>query len=237
MHGIERLVRNARKKLGHHGLRKTFYFALLKALGYHRWLSVLRGHYVEEVDPAFLRHAGRGVGGFLTPQAIGRFTRDPETGITDEFLRYALSKGDKCYAFTDGGSLSAYGWYATTPTRVSPDLRLHFSRDYIYMYRGFTRESHRGRRLFPTGMTRALRHYRAAGYKGMVLYVEANNLDSLKSCARTGLRVFGTVYVAKLFGRYFVYSTPECARFGFRIEDVSGTEGIAAHAATTRPST
>ena len=90
------------------------------------------------------------------------------------------------------------------------------------MYKAFTHESHRGRRLFPFGVTRALKHYCAAGYKGMVLYVDANNLDSLKSCARMGFRVFGTLYVAKLFGRYLIVATPGCARFGFRVEDVSG---------------
>jgi hypothetical protein len=224
VHRIGQLVRKARKKVRRHGFRRAAYVALLKALGCHRWLNVLRGHYVEEIDPAFLQFPQRYVGSFLTPRVVGESTRDPEAGITGEFVQYALAKGDKCYAFTHDGSLRAYGWYATTPTRVSPDLRLHFSRDYIYMYRGFTHESHRGKRLFPIGMTRALRHYRAAGYKGMLLYVDSDNLDSLKSCARIGLRVFGSVYIAKIFGRTFIYSTPGCARFGFRIEEVSAAD-------------
>jgi hypothetical protein len=221
MDGIKNLLRKARRKVRHHGLRKVVYAALLKALGHQRWLSVLRCHYLEDINPTFLQPPCRYAGAFLSPRELAGFAGDPEASVSEEFLGYALSKGDKCYGFVDEGALRAYGWYASTPTRMSREFRLHFSRDYIYMYKAFTHESHRGRRLFPFGVTRALKHYRAAGYRGMVLYVDANNLDSLKSCARMGFRVFGTLYVAKLFGRYLIVATPGCARFGFRVEDVS----------------
>jgi len=221
MDGIRKLARKARMKIRHHGWGRVACAALLKALGHNRWLNVLRCHCLEEVNPAFLQFPRRYVGGFLSPRALGEFSRDPEASISEEFVQYALTKGDKCYGFTHDGSLRAYGWYATTPTRISRDLMLHFSRDYIYMYKAFTHETHRGKRLFPFGVTRALRLYCAAGYKGMLLYVDANNLDSLKSCEHMGLRVFGTVYIAKVLGRYFICSTPGCSRFGLRVEDVS----------------
>jgi hypothetical protein len=217
MDGIRRLVRRIRKNLRRHGLRNTAYAGLLKAVRHHRWLKVLRGHYAEDVHPAFMPFPQGYLGGFYTPRALAEFARDSHAGLAEEFMHYALGKGDKCYGFTCNGELRAYGWYATTPTRVSPELTLHFKRDYIYMYKGYTQEQHRGKRLFPIGMTRALRHYRSAGYKGMLLYVEASNLSSLKSCARMGFRSFGSVFVAKIFGRYFVYASPGCARFGFRV--------------------
>lgn len=182
---------------------------------------MLRVHYAEEVNPSLLQLSPHYAGGFLAPRALEELVRDREAQVSQVFLRYALAKGDKCYGFVHDGALRAYTWYATSPTRVSRDLTVHFKRDYIYMYKGFTHESHRGKRLYPLGMTRALRHYLSAGYKGMLLYVDANNLDSLKSCARMGLRVSGSVYIAKLFGRYFICATPGCARFGFRIEHVS----------------
>jgi len=195
---------------------------------------VLRAHFIEEVDPAFLQDPEGYAGGFIGKRALDAFTRDPETELSAELVRYALAKGDKCFGFVHHGSLRAYGWYATTATRVSPKLRIDFARGYVYMYHGFTHASHRARRLFPTGMTRALRHFRSVGYKGMLLYVDATNLESLKSCARMGWRVFGTAYVVKLFGRSLVYCSPGCARYGFRLEDFSA---MATRAATTRPST
>jgi hypothetical protein len=246
MDSIRRRLRNAQKEIRHHGLRKAAFAILLKALGYGRWLNVLRCHYMEQVNPAFLEFPRDYAGSFLAPRALAEFARDGEAEISEEFLRYARAKGDKCYGFTHRGELRAYGWYATTPTRVAPGLRVHFSRDYIYMYKGFTHASHRGKRLYPFGMTRALRHYRAAGCKGMLLYVDARNLDSLKSCARMGLRVFGSVYIATVLGRRFIYASPGCARFGLRIEDVSdaqltsvaaSTQPCGRRAATTRPST
>jgi hypothetical protein len=220
MDRIRRMARSARIDVRRHGLGKALYVAFLKALRYHRWLKILRCHYVEEVNPRFFHLPREYAGSFFAPSALAEFTCDPESGLSEEFAEYAFGKGDKCYGFTHNGALRAYGWYATTPTRVSPELRVHFSRDYIYMYKGFTHESHRGKRLFAIGMTRALSLYRAAGYKGMLLYIDARNLDSLKSCARMGFRIFGSIYVAKILGRSFVYTTPGCSRFRFRIECV-----------------
>lgn len=221
MDSIVGLIRKLRRSLRHHGLAGTGYAGLLKLLGHQRWLTVLRCHYLEEINPAFLQPPPGFVGSFLTPHVVAEFTRDPEASLAEEFAGYALAKGDKCYGFVHDTSLRAYGWYASTPTRVARHLRLHFSRDYIYMYKAYTHESHRGKRLFPYGVMLALKHYRAAGYKGMLLYVDANNLSSLKSCARMGFRVFGTVCIATILGRQLVFLSPGCARFGLRIEDTS----------------
>jgi hypothetical protein len=237
MDGIEQLTSKVRRKVVYHGIRNAVWLALLKGLGCDRWLSVLRAHVIEEVDPAFLPDPEGYAGSFVGKQALEAFVRDPESALPAEFVRYALAKGDKCFGFVHDGALRAYGWYATTATRVSPELRIDFARGYIYMYHGFTHASHRGKRLFPTRMTRALRHFGSIGYKGMLLYVDATNLDSLKSCARMGWRVFGTAYVVKLFGLSFVYCSPGCARYGFRLEDASEAIPAAARAATTRPST
>jgi hypothetical protein len=224
MDTIRRFLRKIRRNLRHHGVRDTLYAGLLNALQHYRWLKVLRGHYAEEVQPTFLAFPERYAGAFLSPRALAEFTQDEHAGIPGEFVQYSLGKGDKCYGFTYNGELKAYGWYATTPTRVSPELTLHFSRDYIYVYRGYTNELHRGKRLFPIGMTRALKHYRSAGYKGMLLYVDAHNLDSLKSCARMGFRSFGSIFIAKILGRYFIYASPGCARFGFRVAAVAAAD-------------
>ncbi len=66
-------------------------------------------------------------------------------------------------------------------------------------------------------MKRALQH-RSSGLKGMVSYVESTNFDSLKSCARMGCRVFGSVSVVEIEQPQFAYASPGCARFGFRFE-------------------
>jgi hypothetical protein len=234
---VERLMHKVRRKVLYHGLCNAAWLALLKGLGCDRWVSVLRGHFIEEVDSSFLQNPEGYAGGFLGGRALEAFARDPDSALPPQFVQYALAKGDKCFGFVHHGSLRAYGWYATTATRVSPELKIDIARGYVYMYHGFTHASHRGRRLFPSGMTRALQHFRAIGYKGMLLYVDATNLDSLKSCASMGWRTFGTVYVVRIFGRTLIYCTPGCSRYGFRLEAASEPAPPAARAATTRPST
>ena len=201
----------------------ALYAGVLKALRHQRWLQVMRAHYVESADAALLELPDGYSGSFLPARTLAELGRDAEAGVSEEFIQYATGKGDKCYGATYNGRLVASSWYATTPTRISPELSLRFGRNYIYMYKAFTERGHRGKRLFPIGTSRALKLYRAAGYKAMLLYVDADNLDSLKSCARMGFRSFGTIYVAKMLGRYFVYETPGCARFGLCIEATSST--------------
>jgi hypothetical protein len=217
MERFRRLVRKGRTALRRSAWRDALYAGLLKALRHRSWLQVLRAQCLESPDARLLELPEGYAGGFVAPRAVAEFARDAEAGIAEDFVAYAVGKGDKCYGVTYNGKLRGYGWYATTPTRISADLQLHFSRDYVYMYKAYTHRRHRGRRLFPISASRALRLYRAAGYKGMLLYVDATNLKSLRSCARMGFTGFGTIYVVRLFGRYFVYETPGCARYGVHI--------------------
>jgi L-amino acid N-acyltransferase YncA len=85
------------------------------------------------------------------------------------------------------------------------------------MYKGFTGERYRGKRLHAIGMTRALDEYLKRGYRGLVSYVESTNFDSLKSCDRMGYRVFGSIYVVSLFGRHFSFASSGCKPFGFKL--------------------
>jgi len=63
------------------------------------------------------------------------------------------------------------------------------------------------------------------GYCGLVSYVEAENFDSLKSCFRMGYALFGSVFLVKLFGRYFSWASPGCRRFEFRVAPLASAKG------------
>lgn len=185
-----------------------------------RWgvLKILRGVAIEQPDPAYLAVPKTYTAGFLSEAQLRAFAADPANEMSEAFLDAALGKGDECYAILDGANLAAYGWYATTPTPVgAPELQLHFRADYVYMYKGFTDPRYRGQRLHAIGMTRALREYRGRGLRGIVSYVESVNFDSLKSCFRMGYRVFGSIYLVRLFRRYLAFSSPGCEPFAFRV--------------------
>jgi len=156
---------------------------------------------------------------FLTQEMLRRFAADPQNHMRASFLEEALAKGDECYGILDGTRLASYGWYSTKPSRIDPPcFILRFRQDYVYMYKGLTHAAYRGQRLHAIGMTLALRHYLARGYRGLVSYVEVNNFDSLKSTLRMGYAVFGTLYAMTLFGQTFAHGSRGCERFGFSVE-------------------
>ena len=234
MDTLHDLLLRAKRKFRRHGVLKTACAALLKFVGRRDWFNVLQLHYADEVDPSLLECPRGYSGRFVAPRELVELARQPGARISVEAMGYALAKGDKCFGLIRDGDLRAYSWYASNPTRVSPYLQVRFSPNYIYMYRGYTHDADRGKRLFAIGITHALKHYLAAGYRGMLLYVDTHNLSSLKSCARMGFRLGGLIFIARICGRYFIWTTPGCAQFGVCIEVVA--EPYSRPATTMRPS-
>ena len=202
-----------------HGLTRASYSLALKAVNRIALLKILRGVIIERPLPEFLVCPEGYTPTFLTPDRLRSFSLDPDTRLSPGFVEEAVSKGDECFGILKGGRLAAYGWYSSRPTRIDPpELRLRFRYEYVYMYNGYTHPLCRGRRLHAIGMTLALREYLGRGRKGLVSYVESNNFDSLKSCRRMGYAEFGSIYVARISGKYRAFSSAGCRRLGFRVE-------------------
>ena len=195
--------------------------------------------YIEAPDPAFLTLDQTYDAGFLAPDAIWRYVREPEYDLDEESVRRSLAAKDECFAIRDGDRLAAYGWYSRASTfHVSDTLRLHFDPQWVYMYRGFTHPAYRGRRLHAIGMTMALASYMERGSRGIVSVVESWNQASLKSCNRMGYKEFGSIYevrIGKLLGikrptsallrRHLIFRTPGCEAFGFWLEPLKPRDG------------
>src|SRR5687767_7547621 len=140
--------------------------------------------------------------------------------MSPHFVRNAVRNGDACHAVREGATLVSSAWYSRRPTSIGTQgLVLHFAPGYVYMYKGLTCDAYRGQRLYAVGISRALAHYTAQGARGLVSYVEATNLAAMKAARRMGFRVFGSVYLIRLFGRHFAFSSPGCKAFGFRLEE------------------
>lgn len=180
--------------------------------------KILRGVHVDRPDAGFLSCPGEYRAGFLSAAELEHFASDPRTELTPAFVAQARARDDECFALCHGESLAAYGWYASKPTPIGPEGVLHFATHHVYMFKGFTDERHRGKRLHALGMTMALSAYLGRGCKGMVSYVESTNFDSLKSCFRMGYVVFGSIYLLRIFGRYFSFASPGCRRFAFEVQ-------------------
>lgn len=209
------LIRRVRR----HGLWNTLRWAALRFLAAAAGLRVLRGLVLEGIAcqpavPEGLTH------GFQSPRALRRFASDPANEMTPSFIADALARGDHCYAICDGPKPLFTSWYSRRATLVGiGELVLHFDPRYVYMYKGYTQPGHRGRRLYAAAVGQVYAHFTAKGARGFLSYVDAANLASLKALERMGYRVFGSIYVVRLFGRHFTLAGRGCRKFGFRLEN------------------
>jgi len=216
---VETAARRVRSSVATLGLAQTLHDLGLRAANRVLLIKILRVMAVERVHAGFLICPEPYRPMFLDMKTLRELCRDPANDISEIFLEEALSKGDECYGILAGGTLASYGWYSRRPTRIDPpELELHPGDRYVYMYKGFTHPGHRGRRLHAIGMTLALQHYLAQGFRGLVSYVESNNFSSLNSVFRMGYETFGAVYVLKIFGVYLRHASAGCRRRGVRIE-------------------
>jgi hypothetical protein len=201
------------------GVGRTLHDVSLRAANRVLLLKILRGMTVERVDPRFLVCPEPYRPMFLDETRLRTFSRDPGNEMSESFLDEALDNGAECYGILAGEALAAYGWYSRKPTRIDPpEFVLHPGDRYVYMFKGFTHPEHRGRRLHAVGMTQALQHYLDRGFKGLVSYVESNNFSSLSSVHRMGYKIFGTIYVMRLFGVDLTHASAGCHAAGVRVE-------------------
>jgi hypothetical protein len=183
--------------------------------------QVLKGMtaVADEIDRSLL-DAGPLQTRFATRDELLAATSNPELAeeMSVGFIDQALRRGDECFGIFDGDKLVSVGWYSNQPTQLSDNLTLCFDRAWMYMYKGYTLKSHRGKRLHGIGMSKALVAYAKRGARGLISYVRSTNFQSLRSTEKMGYRIFGDIYIAEAIGRPIIYATPGCAAYDFRVE-------------------
>jgi hypothetical protein len=174
---------------------------------------------VDEIDKTLL-DAGSLQTRFASRDELLAATSNPELAeeMSVGFIDQALRRGDECYGIFDGSQLVSVGWYSNQPTQLSDNLTLCFDRAWMYMYKGYTLKSHRGKRLHGVGMSKAAYAYTKRGARGLISYVRSTNFQSLRSTERMGYRIFGEIYIAEAIGRPLIWATPGCAAYDFRVE-------------------
>jgi hypothetical protein len=216
-----------RQSVAHHGLGPTLYHAAYRAANHVTDVAVWNALVIDEthLDRSFLPSEGRAPGRMVEAVAMRPYVEDPANVLTDRFVDEAVQRGDRCYVICDDSDdVMSYGWYSTRPTRLSEidgEPVLHFDPKYAYMYYGYTRPEHRGRRLHAFGMAAALLECTKTGLRGLISYVAASNFSSLKSCYRMGYQTFGHVVMLKVVDHHVWHATPGCKKYGFRVEQAA----------------
>jgi hypothetical protein len=207
------------RNIGRFGASKALYDLALRALNRGLFFKILKGLRVTAVDPDYLNCDDKYRFIPLDEGTLKRFAGASEYELTETFIYQALEKGDECQGILCGDRLVSYAWYSNKPTSIDPeDLVIHFDSEFKYMYKCFTHVDFRGKWLNAVGMTRALKKYRDAGYRGLIAYVESNNFSSLKSLRRIGFEDFGEIYIARFIGKYLIGSTSGCKDYRFGVE-------------------
>ena len=214
---FRRVLADFRQERARFGLGSTVREFTFRSIHHVVSFRVLRGIYLGAANARFTECPPGFTGAFLDGETLQRVALDRRYDLPPEFVSEALARGDACYGILDGERVASYGWYAHGPTKIGHDLWLHFDQAYVYRYKGLTLEPYRGRRFHAITMARTLDAWRAQGYRGMVAYVEANNLSSLKSVYRLGYVTFGRVFILTILGRHFIFNSHGCKAFGFRV--------------------
>ncbi len=211
------VLASTRRNIRNHGVRASIYDLVIRSANRLVYLKTLECVVIEAIDPGSSTLPANFRYVRLDRTQLALFGQVKENELPEEFVRDAINGGDDCYAIVEGNALASYGWYSKVPTPVDRDLRLHFSPQYVYMYKGFTAKAYRGKRLHAIGMTLALNEYRNQGFRGLVAYVESNNFDSLKSCYRMGYKTCGHIRVLRVASRYFIHNGPGCRDYGLNL--------------------
>lgn len=163
-----------------------------------------------DLDPVFLAEVPGFTGRYLDREACRKLAADPIYEMPDSFVDQAFASGDTCHGFLQEGVLASYSWYSNTPQPLDGRLALHYSGAYIYGYKAFTRPEFRGKRLFVFSVMAVLKDYTERGYKGAIAMVETQNFNVRRALDRLGYKTFGTIFIVRLFGRYFIHATKGC---------------------------
>src|SRR5256714_11730769 len=201
---FRRVLADFRQERARFGLGSTVREFTFRSIHHVVSFRVLRGIYLGAANARFTECPPGFTGDFLDGETLQRVALDRRYDLPPEFVSEALGRGDACYGILDGERVASYGWYAHGPTKIGHDLWLHFDQAYVYRYKGLTLEPYRGRRFHAITMARTLDAWRAQGYRGMVAYVEANHLSSLKSVYRLGYLSLGWAIILKRLRQHFI---------------------------------
>jgi hypothetical protein len=100
-----------------------------------------------------------------------------------------MRKGDRLWIALKDDEVFSYCWASHRNTWIDEVNRgIQVPENEVYFYDAFTRESHRGKRFFPSILVSMLAHYRGKHVERAVIGVLLENVPSRRAVMRAGFR-------------------------------------------------
>ncbi len=182
-------IRRAVVILRREGLR-SFWFALLGGLGYHRLLVFERP--LDESVPDFAPSLKVDVARLAESELDDYLAFRPDSGKRD--LDERLRRGEMCFVARHEGRIVSGGWVAIQSLWIDfVGCAIELDAGDAYSYDKFTLRAYRGHGIFNAVRTHHLRHLQAAGYRRAIVTVVPENKSSVRDILKGGYRPCGMI--------------------------------------------
>jgi hypothetical protein len=150
----------------------------------------------------------------LTEADLLEASVDDDLDLSPAFIRDAMARGDLCCGAYEGKRLVGYTWRAPTVAPFRDDLWIRVRDPLHYVYKSFTRESHRGRGIH-LALTRLADGYMLEkGRPAEVGFIDISNMPSLRAARSLGRHKIGWAGYARVFGRCYTFTTAGVRKAG-----------------------
>ncbi len=161
------------------------------------------------------RHADRVLEGItvrlLTEADLLEGAKDDDMELEPAFIRSALARGDLSWGAFEGDKLVGYTWRSPARAPFRGDLWIRIGHPLHYVYKSFTRTTHRGKGIHIAITRVADQHMLEMGRPAEVGFIDISNIQSLRAARSLGRHKVGWAGYLKIFGRCFTFRTPGVA--------------------------
>jgi hypothetical protein len=206
---------NLRTDVNRWGWARSLFIRIMSGLKRHAGLHVCRVNLRPLVRQSAAPKPTTGITlRILQPDELLKAADDPELDMPPDFVRDALARGDVAFGAYEGERLVGYSWRTFTAAPYFDGLWARIGRPYQYIYKSFTRLSHRGRRIH-VGITYFADTYLLErGYTTEVGFIDITNFASLGVAGFLGRRRIGYAGYVKWFGHFITFRTPAVKAIG-----------------------
>lgn len=148
---------------------------------------------------------------------LWRWVDQPDNGLSAEFLRGAIARGDRCVANFFNGELVGYGFVTKVGAPATRQLDVVIDDRLIYRYKGWTHPDHRRRHLSHARGRLNRQFFPLTGGRRTADFVAVDNRASKLKHADVHPTRLGYCGFVKLLGHELPFTTLGPRRFGFRL--------------------